>query len=42
MSQTVTVSDHVYAVLTNVKEERDHTTYDSALREVLRNGEYDV
>lgn len=41
MSTTITVSDHVYDVLDEIKENRDHQTYDSALREVLRDAGYD-
>jgi len=42
MGTTITVSDHVYEKLDELKEEKGHTTYDSALREVLRNGGHDV
>jgi len=42
MGTTITVSDHVYERLTELKNEKDHTTYDSMLREVLRDGGYDI
>jgi hypothetical protein len=35
MDKTVGVSEHVYEVLEEVKEELDHTSFDSALRDVL-------
>lgn len=36
MAKSVNVSDYVYEQLEEIKEERDHQTFDSALREVLR------
>ncbi len=42
MATTISVSDHVYDVLNDIKDDRDHQTFDSALREVLRDAEYDV
>ena len=36
MGTTITVSDHVYEQLTDIKDSRGHQTYDSVLREVLR------
>ena len=42
MSTTITVSDHVYDVLDDIKQDRDHQTYDSVLREVLRDADHDV
>jgi len=42
MGTTITVSDAVYDRLTELKEQKDHQTYDSALREVLRDGGHDI
>jgi len=42
VSTTVTVSDTVYDRLTELKEQKDHQTYDSALREVLRDAGYNI
>lgn len=42
MTTTMSVSDHVYEKLDEIKEEKDHQTFDSALREVLRDAGYDV
>lgn len=42
MSTTITVSDPVYEQLAEIKDEKGHTTYDSALREVLCDAGYDV
>jgi predicted CopG family antitoxin len=42
MGTTITVSDRVYDRLDEIKESRDHQTYDSALREVLRDAGHDV
>jgi len=42
MGTTITVSDYVYETLDELKEEKGHTTYDSALREVLRDAGHDV
>jgi hypothetical protein len=39
---TITVSDPVYEYLTELKEDKSHQTYDSALREVLRDGGHDI
>lgn len=42
MATTISVSDHVYEQLAEIKEEKDHQTFDSVLREVLRDAGYDV
>ena len=42
MGTTITVSDHVYDALDEIKQSRDHQTYDSALREVLRDAGHDI
>lgn len=42
MGTTITVSDAVYDRLADIKEQKDHQTFDSALREVLRDGGHDI
>jgi len=42
MGKTITVSETVYEQLKELKEQKDHTTYDSALREVMRDAGQDV
>jgi len=42
MGKTIHVSDHVYDRLDEIKDEGDHTTFDSTLREVLRDAGYNV
>lgn len=41
MGTTIAVSEYVYEQLTEIKERREHQTYDSALREVIRDAGYD-
>lgn len=41
MTKAIAVSDHVYEVLDGVKEDKDHQTFDSAIRQVLREAGYD-
>ena len=36
MGKTIQVSNYVYDRLDDIKEEKDHQTYDSAIRDLLR------
>lgn len=42
MGQAISVSDHVYDTLQDIKDEKQHTTFDSVLREVLHDAGYEV
>ncbi|WP_275039570.1 hypothetical protein [Natrinema versiforme] len=42
MGKTITVSDHVYEMLSELKDEKDHQTFDSAIREVLRDADHEI
>ncbi len=35
MGKTISVSDYVYKQIDEIKRERDHQTFDSALRDLL-------
>jgi len=41
MGKTIKVSDHVHGKLAEYRDSREHTSFDSALRELLREAEYE-
>lgn len=42
MGRAISISEPVYETLKEVKEEKEHTSFDSALREILRDAGYDI
>lgn len=42
MGRAISISEPVYETLEEVKDQKQHTSFDSALREVLRDAGYEI